>query len=92
MNEVLALLFLGFAVFVWPYLLFRRMRAVRDTVNQRHSAENRDRLYSPPYVDETHHADGSVTARSFDFNEELSNADKRASELPDINQTLQGKR
>lgn len=92
MNEVLALLFLGFAVFVWPYLLFRRMRSVRDTVNQRTAAASKDRSYSAPFVDETHHADGSVTARSFDFDEDLSNADKRAAELPDINQTLQGKR
>ena len=92
MNEVLAVLFLCFAVFVWPYLLFRRMRKVRDTVNQRSAMVSRDRSYSAPYVDETHHADGSVSARSFDFDEDLSAADKRATELPDINQTLQGKR
>lgn len=92
MNEMLALLLLFFAVFVWPIMLFRRMRAVRDTVNQRSAAANRDRSYSAPYVDETHNADGSVTARSFDFDEDLSNADKRAAEPPDITQTLLGKR
>lgn len=45
-----------------------------------------------PYVDETRGEDGLVYARAMNFDASLSSADKRAAELPDINQTLQGKR
>jgi hypothetical protein len=87
-----ALLFLS--VIVCPVWLFRRMRKVREMTSglDRDFAERRETMPWQPYVDEVKGADGLTYARPMDADPDLISAEHRAAEMPDINQTLQGKR
>lgn len=92
---MLALVFLGLVIvpvlLVLP-LAYHRMIAVRDGTPSRLETDPEPAPPITPYVDETRGEDGLVYARAMNFDASLSSADKRAAELPDINQTLQGKR
>ncbi len=92
MNEAFYLLFLIFAVFVWPVLIFRRMRKVRSILADRAAQQRAAQPRITPYVDEMRDANGEVLARPFQFDADLAAADKKAQELPDIERTLLGKR
>ena len=92
---MLAVVFL--ILVILPVLLFlpfayRRMIGIRDGTQSRLETDPEPVPPITPYVDETLGEDGLVYARSMNFDPDLSSADKRAAELPDINQTLQGKR
>ena len=92
MNELLALSLLLIAFVIFPIWMFRRMRKVRDAVNRQSTERSAKATVATPFIDEIHNADGSITARPMVYDEQLAAADRRATELPDINQTLQGKR
>ncbi|WP_309622433.1 hypothetical protein [Novosphingobium sp.] len=84
-------------LFVLPLVLllplfYHRMIAVRDGTQSRLETDPEPVPTFTPYVDEVRGQDGLIYAKSMDFDPSLSSADKRAAELPDINQTLQGKR
>jgi hypothetical protein len=92
---MLALVFL--VLIVLPVVLFlplayRRMIGIRDGTQSRLEVDPELPPTVQPYVDEVRGEDGLVYAREMNFDPSLSSADKRAAELPDINQTLQGKR
>lgn len=92
---MLAVVFL--VLVVLPVLLFlpfayRRMIGIRDGTQSRLETDPESAPPVQPYVDEVRGEDGLIYAREMNFDSSLSSADKRAAELPDINQTLQGKR
>lgn len=92
MYELLILvLFLGL-IFALMAMFYFRMIAIRDGTQSRLETDPESAPPITPYVDETRGEDGLIYARTMNFDSSLSSADKRAAELPDINQTLQGKR
>jgi hypothetical protein len=94
MQELLFFALLFLSVVVWPVWLFRRMRKVRGMVSglDRDVAERREAMPWQPYVDEIKGEDGLTFARPMDADPDSISAEHRTGEMPDINQTLQGKR
>jgi hypothetical protein len=92
MLAVVFLILVILPVLLFLPLAYRRMIGIRDGTQSRLETDPEPAPPITPYVDETRGEDGLVYARSMNFDSNLSSADKRAAELPDINQTLQGKR
>jgi hypothetical protein len=94
MQELLFFVMLFVSVVVWPVWLFRRMRKVRAMTSglDRDVTERRETMPWQPYVDEVRGPDGLTYARPMDADPDLISAEHKAAEMPDINQTLQGKR
>ena len=92
MNGAIYLVLLLFSIVGVPILMFRRMRKVRDIVTAQSIERDRNRRTDAPYADEVKAADGLSLARPMHFDEELSAADKRQSEMPDFEKTIIGKR
>ena len=92
MAEMLTILAIFIIMFGGLAMAYRRMIAIRDGTRSRLETDPEAVPTVTPYVEEMHSADGLVMAREMNFDSRLSSADKRAAELPDINQTLQGKR
>ena len=92
MAEMLTILAIFITMFGAMAMAYRRMIAIRDGTQSRLETDPEPDPTVAPYVEEMHSADGLVMAREMNFDPRLSSADKRAVELPDINQTLQGKR
>lgn len=92
MYELLILVLFFGLIFALMAMFHFRMIAIRDGTQSRLETDPEPTSPITPYVDETLGEDGLVYARAMNFDPNLSSADKRAAELPDINQTLQGKR
>lgn len=92
MYELLVLVLFFGLVFALMAMFYFRMIAIRHGTQSRLETDPEQPPPITPYVDETRGEDGLVYARSLNFDPSLASADKRAAELPDINQTLQGKR
>lgn len=92
MNGAIYLVVLLFSVIGLPVLIFRRMHKVRDIVTAQSIERDRHRRVAAPYADEVKAADGTSMARPMQFDEDLSAADKRQSEMPDFEKTMIGKR
>ena len=92
MAALLTILVIFVAMFGAMAMAYQRMIAIRDGTQSRLETDPDPVPVVTPYVDELHSADGLVMSRPMTFDPRLSSADKRAAELPDINQTLQGKR
>ncbi len=92
MAELLILIGLIALLIAVMGLTYLRMIGIRDGTQSRLEVDRDAGPVITPYVDEVRGSDGMVYAREMNFDPGLSSADKRAGELPDINQTLQGKR
>lgn len=90
MGEMLWLFFLIFAIILWPVWMIKRMRDVRAQMSVK-TREAREPV-KPAFVDAVRNVDGLVYAKSSDINEELIEADKNATAMPDIVKTLEGRR
>ncbi|HOB13622.1 MAG TPA: hypothetical protein PK680_01760 [Novosphingobium sp.] len=92
MAELLVLAGIIVLIFGTMWVAYLRMIGIRDGTQSRLEVDRDAGPVITPYVDEVRGSDGMVYAREMNFDPGLSSADKRAGELPDINQTLQGKR
>lgn len=89
-----SILFIGL-MFMMMWLAYFRMIGVRDGTQSRLEVDPEPTPHYTPYTSYTEDEigpDGLRYGKTMNFDPSLSSADKRASELPDINQTLQGKR
>lgn len=73
-------------------LSYRRMIGIRDGTQSRLETDSDIFPAVTPYIDAIRDENGLTFSKSMNFDQGLSSADKRAAELPDVNQTLQGKR
>ncbi|WP_374529639.1 hypothetical protein [Novosphingobium sp.] len=94
MQEFLYFALLIFTFVVWPIWLFRRMRKVREMTSgvDRDVAERRSAMPWEPYTDAVQGEDGLTYSRAMEVTADQISAESRAAEMPDINQTLQGKK
>ncbi len=90
MAEILWMFLLVFALVVWPVWMIRRIHYVRAEMSAK-TREGRE-SFKPGFIDAIRNVDGLVYARSGDINEELIDADKQATAMPDIVKTLEGRR
>ena len=91
LGLLMAFLFVG-SIAGFMYLAYLRMIAIRDGTQSRLETDPEQIPVETPYVDEVRSENGMSFAKPMVFDHRLSSADKRANELPDVNQTLQGKR
>lgn len=92
MWEMIFFLLLGFSIFVWPFLIYRRMKSVQRTLNA--VRENKDAApHHRHRMEDVVKQEGGLTyGKSIEENEELITSDKKAREMPDIVKTLEGRR
>ncbi|MDE2597688.1 MAG: hypothetical protein KGL44_12510 [Sphingomonadales bacterium] len=71
---------------------YGRMISIRDSQRSRVESTDDSLPVITPYVDEIRNEGGLTLARIDSFDPALSAADKRAAEMPDVEQTIQGRR
>jgi hypothetical protein len=92
MGDLIYLVTLILSVTLLPYWMYRRMLRVRAQVYEQSRLRDAQGLRSEDFVEGERDADGNMAGRAVSFDAQLSEADKAAAAMPDINQTLQGKR
>ena len=92
MLSVLLILFFLLVMIGVMGMAYTRMISLRDMTQSRLDTDPEPLPRITPYVDEIRDENGLVYSKSMNFDADLSSADKRAAELPDIQQSLQGKR
>jgi DNA-dependent RNA polymerase auxiliary subunit epsilon len=92
MSALIWMIFLFLAVVVWPWWMIRRMRWVRAQSAAESRAKLAEKPYQPNFIEGAKGADGLTYGRDTYVNEQLIEADKNASSMPDIVKTLEGRR
>jgi hypothetical protein len=92
MAEFLFLVLFVGSMIGFMVIAYRRMIGIRDGTQSRLDTDPDPVPTVTPYVEEIRGEDGLVYAKEMNFSTNLSSADKRAAKMPDVNQTLQGKR
>lgn len=92
MLELLVVILIPLSMVAAMWLAYRRMIGIRDGTQSRLEVDP-DPL--PPiisYEEVTVGEGGLAHGKAMTFDSHLGSADRRGAEMPDINQTLQGKR
>lgn len=92
MFELLVVTLFFLSILVFMALAYQRMIGIRDGTQSRLEVDPDPLPAIVPYEEVTRGEDGLAYGKAMNFDPRLSSADKRATELPDINQTVQGKR
>jgi len=87
---VVALTFLSIPLFM--FIAYKRMIGIRDGTQSRLEVDVDPLPAMSPYEELTPGDDGLAYGKAMNFDPHLASADRRGRELPDINQTIQGKR
>lgn len=77
---------------IFMFLAYRRMIGIRDGTQSRLDVDPDPLPAMIPYEETNKGSDGLSYGKVMNFDPHLSSADRRATESPDVNQTIQGKR